>query len=297
MCEINTALKARFCKDNNLSIQLFHEPYFMDRIELYGQLDKWNDFVDSLKDYETDEDYFAEYNRVKDAAINYIKGSEAFKHMNKDIELPDRDAYKEINIGKRFLSIDMSKANFSCLVTYAHRTHTKFWDNFDYESFIGQFTKNEHIKKSKYIRQVIFGNCNCKQLISYEKTLMQEALQELLDKNVITDDIVQSIYSLRADEIIFDITNMPESIVTSLLNYEFEFPTKKEIYTIKHIKNEDIYIKAFDDGTFEIKKCSAEELAAVYRFLHHGEVNDSDLYFYHGDSIAKFMETKEYEME
>lgn len=305
MCEVNTALKARFCKDNNLSIQLFHEPYFMDRIELFGQLDKWNDFVKMLEQYNTAEDYFAEYNRVKDGAIGYIKESTAFQHLNQSQDaferifdsIPDRDAYKEMNIGRRFLSIDMSKANFSCLVVYAKRTGTKFYDTFDYESFIGMFTNNDHVKKSKYIRQVIFGNCNCKRMISFEKTLMHEALYQLVSNGIIPENELEKVYALRADEIIVDITELDNTIVENLLKYAFEFPTKKEIYTLKHIKNEDIYIKAFDDGSYEIKKCNAEELSALYRFLHYGVISDLDLYFYHGDRIAKFMETKEYEVE
>jgi hypothetical protein len=75
--EISVRAKERFCKDCNIPLRLFHEPYFMDRLKLYdrfyGTLEKWNLFVEELQKYHCEQDYFEEYNRVKDDAINCIK--------------------------------------------------------------------------------------------------------------------------------------------------------------------------------------------------------------------------------
>lgn len=61
--------------------------------------------------------------------------------------------------GAFFFSLDLKKVNYHVLKFYypnlVLNTHT-------YEDFIGQFTEFDYIRKSKYIRQVIFGNLNPK---------------------------------------------------------------------------------------------------------------------------------------
>ena len=55
--KITTKLKERFCKDCNIPINIFQEPYFTDRLELYdkyyGTLEKWNTFVKELDKYKS----------------------------------------------------------------------------------------------------------------------------------------------------------------------------------------------------------------------------------------------------
>jgi len=51
--EISVKAKERFCKDCNIPLRLFQEPYFADRLKLYdkfyGTISKWNLFVEELK--------------------------------------------------------------------------------------------------------------------------------------------------------------------------------------------------------------------------------------------------------
>ena len=46
MMEISVRAKERFCKDCNILIKIFQEPYFTDRLKLYdkfyGTLEKWS---------------------------------------------------------------------------------------------------------------------------------------------------------------------------------------------------------------------------------------------------------------
>ena len=63
--DVSVRVKERFCKDCNIPIRLFQEPYFMDRLTLfdkfYGTLEKWNIFLDELQKYHCEQDYFEEY--------------------------------------------------------------------------------------------------------------------------------------------------------------------------------------------------------------------------------------------
>ena len=53
--DVSVRAKERFCKDCNIPIRLFQEPYFTDRLKLfdkfYGTLEKWNIFLDELQKY------------------------------------------------------------------------------------------------------------------------------------------------------------------------------------------------------------------------------------------------------
>ena len=141
--EVSTRAKERFCKDCNISIRIFQEPYFTDRLTLYdkfyGTREKWDIFLNELSKYNC-EQY-------------------AVKHKN----LPNKDIFKSSNDGKCFISIDMRKANFSSL---HHYNSDIFGGAESWEEFIGRYTGNQHIINSKYIRQVILGNCNPKRHIT-----------------------------------------------------------------------------------------------------------------------------------
>ena len=67
-----------------------------------------------------------------------------------EIHIPSSDIYKPTNDGKRFISIDMKKANFHSLKAFA----PDIFDNADtWEDFMRKFTDDEHIIGSKYVRQ------------------------------------------------------------------------------------------------------------------------------------------------
>ena len=136
-------------------------------------LDKWNRFTEDLKKYNCEQDYFEKYNSVKEAAMAAIKNSEAFKFFNEDdmnkyvikhTGLPSGEIYHPGNDGKMFISVDMRQANFSSLSYYADRTGKSIFNGAStWEDFISLFAESSHIIHSKYIRQVILGNCNPRQ--------------------------------------------------------------------------------------------------------------------------------------
>ena len=80
-------LKHRFCKDANLPINIYEEPFFTKRLELFdpffGTIEKWEVFQKDLEEagFENEEAYFEEYNRIKEAAINSIKESKTYQQF------------------------------------------------------------------------------------------------------------------------------------------------------------------------------------------------------------------------
>lgn len=309
--EVSTRAKERFCKDCNIPIRLFQEPYFIDRLALfdkfYGTLDKWNLFVEELQKYNCEQDYFEEYNRVKDSAILTIKESEAYQRFNADDmnkyrvtheNLPNKDIFKPTNDGKAFISIDMRKANFSSL---HHYSADMFGVN-TWEEFISKFTDNQHIINSKYIRQVILGNCNPKRHITYEKYLMDILLTDLLEKYIPIERIV----FFSNDEIVIDVSDMNKSRQV-LLAFNIEQYLKDaspkfkvELFTLYKIHGTDGYYKEIvnNDGEKDIEfKCLDNYMMPfVIRHFLGEEATDSDKAFYHEGLLAQFIEVPKIEV-
>ena len=310
--EVSTRAKERFCKDCNIPIRLFQEPYFIDRLKLfnkfYGTLEKWDQFTEELQKYHCEQDYFEEYNRVKDAAILSIKNSEAYQRFNEEDmnksrvtheNLPNKDIFKPSNDGKLFISIDMRKANFSSLYHYDNNMFSgaKTW-----EEFISKFTNNKHIINSKYIRQVILGNCNPKRHITYEKHLMDEVLDILIKEvRYWFDEIV----FFSNDEIVIDMDNYADcirnrNITKSKLEEYFDFPLKVELFYLHKINGTDGYykeiVKDINERSFEFKCLDNYMLPFVIRNFLGEEITDSDKVFYHEGLLAKFIEVPKIEV-
>lgn len=310
--EISIKVKERFCKDCNIPLRLFQEPYFTDRLKLYdkfyGTLSKWDLFVKELGKYHCEQDYFEEYNRVKDNVIMNIKNSKGYQrlineNMNKfrvhNTNLPCKDIFKPSNDEKTFISIDMRKANFSALQHYDSTIFTSA----NWEDFISRYTDNEHIINSKYIRQVILGNCNPKRHITYEKYLMDGVLTDLIKNKVSVDRVV----FFSNDEIVIDVSDM-NGADRMLIYYSIGIgmdkwciPLKVEMFTLHKIEGTDGYYKqaVILNGTnsIEFKCLDNYMLPFVLRKFLGEEITENDKVFYHEGLLAKFIETPEIEVK
>lgn len=307
--EVSEKLKERFCKDCNIPLRLFKEPYFTDRLQLYNSyyntLDKWNIFVRELEKYKCEQDYLEEYNRVKDAAIKDIKDSDGYKRFNaedmneytvKYKDLLGKDIYKPSNVGKLFISIDMKKANFSALKDY---DRSIFRNADTWEEFIGRYTENEHIINSKYIRQVILGNCNPKRHITYEKYLMGQVIEILIDElGLFTSDIV----FFSNDEIIIDMEGYIDCIrnrqvIECKIKEFFNTPFRIELFYLRKITGTNGYykeiVKNIIEREYEFKCLNNYTLPFVLRKFNEEEITENDKVFYHEGLLSKFIEIPE----
>lgn len=311
---ISDKLKERFCKDCNIPLRLFHEPYFTDRLKLYDKyyntLSKWDLFVEELQKYNCEQDYFEEYNRVKDAAINDIKKSDGFQKFNEEdmnkysvkyTGLPSKDIFKPSNNGKWFISIDMRKANFSDL---KHYDPSIFGEAETWEKFIGKYTSNKHIIDSKYIRQVILGNCNPKRQATYEKYIMGQVLEFLIDVEKI-GYFLNEIVFFSNDEIIIDMEEYVScirnrEITESKIKEYFDVPFKVELFYLRKINGTNGYykeiIKTLDEREYEFKCLDSYMLPFVLRKFQNQEITESDKVFYHEGVLSKFIEVPEIEV-
>lgn len=308
--DITNKLKARFCKDCNLAINIYEEPYFTDRLKLYdkqfGTLEKWEVFCKELEKYENEQEYLSEYNKVKDLAINAVKSTRAWEHFNledmnkfgtQDLKFPTNNIYKDTNIGKKFLSIDMKHANFSALKHYSDEIF-KCGDKEckDWKEFISQFTDSEHIVNSKYIRQVVLGNCNPKRTITYEKHIIASLIRAMLGM-----DVAKNIVSFASDEVIMDIADMSDvqlnneiEVVKELID-TLGVPLKVEVFTLHRIEGTDGFIKKYSMGKegIDIKCLNSLYMPFVLRELNGEAITESDRTFIYEGMLSRVVENPE----
>lgn len=323
--EISNRLRQRFCKDNKINIQLFVEPYFSERLKLIGEYETYTDFLKLIEDRfnGNEEAYFAEYNRIKDDIINYIKDSEAFKALNSDnmnlyaskYNLPQSDVYKEPNVMKHFISIDIQKANFSTLVNYSMMKNLSFYSSFNYKDFMRQFTDIEHVINSKYIRQVVFGNCNPKRQVTYEKYVTENIIASMIEENILE---LNDIANLTHDEIIIKAEEMTINKILRIKEYvdnvteacsdeklkqgkltSFTVPLKFEYFKLGRVEGTDAFIKTIiepESGQeigLDIKGASPTDFILVHKTLNGLEITENDLVLMSDKRLAKYLKAPE----
>lgn len=297
---ITRKLKERFCKDMNIPISMFDEPYFTSRLHLYneqfGTLEKYDKFIKLLDEFSNEQDYFGYYNKLKDEIINYLGESEGMirfkeedmnKYKVKNENFPSKDIFKPSFHNRVFLSIDMKKANFTAL---KHYSKDIVGGKDIYEEFIGMFTDSEYLKSSKYIRQVVFGNQSPKRQVTYEKHLMDELLTKLLE--FIDKELVVFFSN---DEIVLDLTedyfnyNIAEytqkiSILLARASVEDGINFRQELFMLKHIPGVG-YMKSFIDKPGVEFKCIDSVIMPFVLRKYQGEViQETDKVFYANDS-------------
>ena len=186
----------------------------------------------------------------------------------------------------------MKKANFTALVHYAKENGLDFFDSYNYDDFISKFTEYSHIRQSKYIRQVIFGNCNPKRQISYETFLMTKLLKKLISACYIRK---QDVYAIRSDEIIIKADDLSDKSINFLRNFILEyseenFPLSFEYFRLGKIVNTEAFIKDFDEGKYELKCVNPIEAPFIYRYMNYESFNNSDFLFEYNGKLAKLLE-------
>ena len=307
-------LYKRFCKDNNIPINLFEDPYFHSRLNLYDYFyhtdEKWEQLWEMLKDFNNVQDYFEYYDNVKDEVINKIKSSNIYNtfisysnpandNFVKEIKskFEKRTLYSEVNDKKVFLSIDMKQANFNAMRYF----YDMFEGKTNWKEYLSLYTPYEYIQNSKYIRQVILGNCNPRRQVSYATFLMCSLYEilEPLNFRCISIEADELVYELDLSEEPLDLINDPfvidvisgifESINELLQGTIFnnQIPLTIEIFRLYKIDGTKGYIKKCINNDFKIQnklKCfNSVELRFVLRALRDDNIKPNDMIFYAGD--------------
>lgn len=316
----NRELAKRFISDYKLPIPLINEKYFFYHLALYQEdynsLEHYVELLDMIGEkYGGDCNKFLEdYYNVRDKIITTIVESEAFQKFNimnmnvftikKKPNITSNNIYKQTNIGKFFISIDLKKANFQ---TLRNIDKNIVFGADTYEDFIGKFTDLDYIKESKYSRQIIWGKCNPKRHITAEKYFITRIYKKVIEQFPYLSD---KCVSLSNDEMIFNVEflfyndkltcfRLRERIEKIAKEIGFEvhvefFHLRGYNLVFKESRNvrKTFFMKDYfcTDGKFKLIGVPLQYHSICYKLYKGKELNEIDYHFDYEGMNARFCE-------
>ena len=295
----NITLRKHYCKHFAPQIKIYDSPYFESRLELFGVTNDYREFINYVtNNYKTIEDYLNHYNQVQEEAIKFIKSKATYdKFIHDDMnyysvknDITSNSIYKDCNNGRRFISIDMISANFSALKYYEPAIFPRCNK---YSDFIKQFTDNPYFIKSKRLRQIIFGNCNPKRQMTFEKYIMNiflEKISQFID--------ISNVVSLSNDEIVIDVTDLEkqkmlfDKIIYQAAMFLQTAPLRVEIFDLYKIPNTHGFAKHFftEGDVFTFKCLNSIEATLVERIYIDGKIKEEDKVFVTDGMLVKMLD-------
>lgn len=302
---MNKIIKKAFAKDFSLPISIFDEEHFQYTLKTldpyYNSLFKYKlleEYIDKLKETEADyeEAFHAINKKVIDNSIQSIGQNQAYQdfitmdmsELKHNLTISkNNQLYKSHNHGKRFISVDLVKANFQSL-KFVNPDIVLSFDS--YEEFLKQFTDLNYHFKSKKMRQVIFGNLNPKRQQTVQKYIMSQLTTKLIELGLDKNDIL----NCTSDELIFEYKEEQSHIISELIeknilpNIDFHV----EIFDLyKFNIDKPFYYKKDLDNNISLKGIPNHSVLECIKTLENKEIIDMDLQFLFEGRKCQFSES------
>jgi hypothetical protein len=272
-----------FCKLMDISVPEYeHFDYY---IEQFSKLEKWKNIKELIKLYEEAEEKYGDLYEFRinksNEIINYLKNTRAYNELQDDNLIPEFPTTKnfEYSEDKKYISIDIKKANWIVLKKYDPEFAPELGDSYD--DFIAKFDVPEIFNHSKQLRQFIFGNINPKRQGKAQRVIIQDILHKYYNLDL-------DIACMKNDEVIysFETFDQIEEIINTLDRDMF----KIKLFTVKRI--EDFRINTYLSETGkelykEMVGCNGN-LFFLYlkKYVLNEPVDIRDLYFKMDGNIA-----------
>lgn len=302
---MNEIIKKAFIKDFSIPISIFDEEHFQYTLKTldpyYNSLSKYNllkEYIDKLKETTTsyEEEFYAINKKVVDHSIQSIKQNKAYQdfiemdmsQFKHGLIIPkNNQLYKSHNHGKRFVSVDLVKANFQSL-KFVNSDIVLGFDS--YEEFLKQFTDLNYHLKSKKMRQVIFGNLNPKRQQTVQKYIMSQLTNKLIELGLDKNNIL----NCTSDELIFEYKEEQSYIISQLIennilpNIDFHV----EIFDLyKFNVDKPFYYKKDLDNNISLKGIPNHSVLECIKILENKEITEMDLQFLFEGRKCQFSES------
>jgi len=166
-----------------------------------------------------------------------------------------------------------------------------------YEDLIGSVTDLDYFKKSKYIRQVIFGNLMPKKQQQIQQYLMDHVVS-VLNQNAGID--IKSFISASADEVVFSvemekveetISPIKEKLSNGENGYTLAIfdALKINAFKLNSIGNKSFFVKeSLLDNTVDFKGIPSFLFMQAYKRYTNQPLEDKDLIFFHEGYLSTF---------
>lgn len=274
-----------FRRTFNLPIPMDRAEYLNYFIELldpyYDVKEKWNIFETELS--LSGNDIFQKTRALRERMDLDIRNSEGYKKFNdfnvKDLDykpIPHKDLYVHENKDKIFLSIDLVKANFQ---SFVYKGFDIFNGALDFEEFVDQYDESIFMKKSKILRQILFGNLNPKKQQSIQKEMIHKIAKKINEEFIFEKDFV----SLSSDEIYVE---TDESMVSNInkieeIINELGINVRVELFQLIQPFENKVFYKKFIgiDKPHSFALVPRQNIAQFIKMINEQDIQKEDLLF------------------
>jgi len=272
-----------FCKLMDISVPEYeHFDYYINQ---FSKLENWKNIKDLIKIYEEAEEKYGDLYEFRlkksNEIINYLKSTRAYNELQDDNLIPDYPTTKnfEYSEDKKYISIDIKKANWAALKKYDPEFAPELGDS--YEDFIAKFDVPEIFNHSKQLRQYIFGNINPKRQGKAQRVITQSILNKYNHLNL-------DIACIKNDEVIYSFESFDqiEEILTSVDKEIF----KIKLFTVKRVQDFRINTFLSESGEKLYKEmvgCNGNQFFMnLKNYIFEEPLDIRDLYFRMDGSLA-----------
>lgn len=272
-----------FCKVMDITVpDLEHFDYYIEQL---SKINRWKNIKDLIKLYEEAEEKHADLYQFRidksNEIISYLKKTRAYNELIDDNLIPFYPTTKnfEYSEDKKYISIDIRKANWTVLKKYDPEFAQELGNSYDH--FLSMFDVPEIFKQSKQLRQYIFGNINPKRQGHVQRAIIQDVINRY-------EHLGLDIACIKNDEIIyaFDHFSQINEILQTIDDNRFS----TKLFTVKRVEDFRIHSYINDKGEFLYKEmvgCNGN-LFFLYlkKYILEESIDIRDLYFRMDGNIA-----------
>ena len=296
-------LAKKFLKDFKHPIALYRKEEFDYYLELFDNvLGCKKDFISYCKmvDEVGFDNLFILREKLRNDILEHVKNKESYKEfISMDFKKYSErfEGFKHgtnflsnNNVNKKWISIDMSKANFYSFKTF----NEDLVDGYNtFEEWVMSFENGQLFKDTKILRQILFGEMNPKRNQSIQKFYMSKMIEFLGTK---TDINKLNIIVLGADEVLVEYEEeLLEIINDCITNFndfcpESKFKFKVEVFELLKISDikEYGYVKKFENEEVKFTGVSKNYFAQSFKYYYGLPIEDRDLKFYMDGIVATY---------
>jgi len=276
-------IRESFKKDYKLSCPVMEDDYIFKKSLTIGGLEQeWNDYLDMSKRIPELEEYRRQIRNQILSSISHVKGFDELKPINYKPKFQELRNYLEpVNCNKFLVSVDLRKGNYQAFKQLAPKY---VLDTQNYEELIRRFTKEESLVRSKFFRQMIFGQLKPDVQSSVQRKMIEETIEKIFSALGQNKQIVH----LSNDEVIFSLEDSKqlELIKQDITSLPYQLRvTPFRLQQIPNFFNEPWFVRTnldpitLQEQNKKIMGVHVKYLFQVANFLNKEETVEKDLWW------------------
>lgn len=226
-------IRENFKKDYKLSCPVLDDnEVFEKSLQIWDLKGEWTDYLEMSQRIPDLDEYRRKLRNQILSHISNVKGFDELQPIQyKPLFKDQRNYLKLENCNTPLVSVDLQKGNYQAM---KHLNPKYVLDTNTYEELIRRFTKEESIIRSKFFRQMVFGQLKPEVQASVQRKMTEEMIQMIFKQQEFP------IVHLSNDEVIFSLNPEKHEAELALINTQLQdcpYQHRVTIFQLQQIPN------------------------------------------------------------